>query len=168
MKYGNGKMLILNSGGTFNKRYNELNGELEVPYDNAAIEHILYSVQDMYSLAGVVYKDSLDMDSNDRRMLADIIHESTDDTFVIVHGTDTMGLTAEFLAEVFEDRKIILTGAMKPFEIDNIEATLNLGMAIGYAKAVEKNGVYICMSGLIEPWNTMVKNKKLGKFEVVR
>ena len=161
-------MLILNSGGTFNKRYNELNGELEVPYDNAAVERILYSVKDMYSLAGVVYKDSLNMDGNDRRMLADIIHESTDDTFVIVHGTDTMDLTAEFLAEVFEDRKIILTGAMKPFEIDNIEATLNLGMAIGYAKAVEKNGVYICMSGLIEPWNTMVKNKKLGKFEVVR
>ncbi|ADN09620.1 asparaginase domain-containing protein [Sulfurimonas autotrophica] len=161
-------MLILNSGGTFNKRYNEISGELEVPYDNAAIERILYSTQEIYNLAGVVYKDSLDMDTNDRRMLADIIRESSEDTFVIVHGTDTMDLSAEFLDEVFDDRKIILTGAMKPFEIDYIEASLNLGMAIGYAKAVEMNGVYICMSGLVEPWKNIAKNRNLGKFEIVR
>ena len=161
-------MLILNCGGTFNKRYNEINGELEVPYDNAAIERILLSTQEIYNLAGVVYKDSLDMDSNDRRMLADIIRESTEDTFVIVHGTDTMELSAEFLGEVFDDRKIIITGAMRPFEIDNIEAALNLGMAIGYAKAIQKSGVYICMSGLIEPWESIEKNRSIGKFQVVR
>jgi len=162
------KMLILNSGGTFNKRYNEITGELEVPYDNAAIERILLSTQKIYNLAGVIYKDSLEMDSDDRRMLADIIRESKDDTFVIVHGTDTMELSAEFLDEIFDDRKIILTGAMKPFEIDNIEASLNLGMAIGYAKAVEKNGVYICMSGSVQPWNKITKNRNSGKFELVR
>lgn len=161
-------MLILNSGGTFNKRYNEISGELEVPYDNAAIERILYTAQETYNLAGVVYKDSLEMDSNDRRMLADIIRESTDDTFVIVHGTDTMDLSAEFLDEIFDDRKIILTGAMKPFEIDNIEASLNLGMAIGYVKAIEKNGIYICMNGIVAPWQNIVKNKNIGKFEFVR
>ena len=161
-------MLILNSGGTFNKLYNEVTGELEVPYDNAAIERILFSAQEMYNIAGIVYKDSLDMDNNDRRMLADIIRESTEETFVIVHGTDTMSLSAEFLDEVFDDRKIILTGAMKPFEIDNIEASLNLGMAIGYAKAVEENGVYICMSGLVKPWESIAKNRSIGKFEVVR
>ena len=161
-------MLILNSGGTFNKRYNEISGELEVPYDNAAIERILYTAKESYNLAGVVYKDSLEMDSNDRRMLADIIRESTEDTFVIVHGTDTMDLTAEFLDEVFDDRKIIITGAMKPFEIDSIEASLNLGMAIGYAKALKEKGVYICMSGLVEPWKDIVKNRNIGKFEVVR
>lgn len=167
MRYGS-IMLILNSGGTFNKRYNEISGELEVPYDNAAIERILFSAQEIYNLAGVVYKDSLNMDSNDRRMLADIIRESTEDTFVIVHGTDTMDLSAEFLDEVFDDRKIIITGAMKPFEIDNIEASFNLGMAIGYAKALKENGVFICMSGLVKPWKNIVKNRNNGKFEVVR
>jgi L-asparaginase len=93
--------------------------------------------------------------------------ESSDDTFVIVHGTDTMHLSAEFLAEIFDDRKIIFVGAMKPFEIDNIEASLNLGMAIGFAKAVVQNGVYICMSGHVETWDKIHKNKKFGKFEVV-
>ena len=146
-------MLILNSGGTFNKRYNKISGELEVPFDNEAIEKILSSVDSEYSLAGVVYKDSLEMDINDRKMLASIIMESTDDTFIIVHGTDTISITAEFLDEVFDDRKIILTGAMKPFEVDNIEAALNLGMALGFANSIIDSGVYICMSGFIKPWS---------------
>lgn len=160
-------MLILNSGGTFNKKYNPLNGELEIPYNNSAIERILQNSEFKYDLAGVIYKDSLDMNTDDRKMLAGIIMESSDDTFVIVHGTDTMHLSAEFLSEIFEDRKIVFVGAMKPFEIDNIEASLNLGMAIGFAKAVDKYGVYICMSGYIEPWNKIQKNTKFGKFEVV-
>ena len=160
-------MLILNSGGTFNKRYNKISGDLEVPFDNEALENILACVDSNYSLAGVVYKDSLEMDINDRKMLANIIMESTEDTFIIVHGTDTISVTSEFLDEVFDDRKIILTGSMKPFEIDNIEATLNLGMALGFASSVIENGVYICMSGFIKPWDKLEKNRKSGKFEIV-
>ncbi len=160
-------MLILNSGGTFNKKYNPLNGELEIPYSNEAIETILKSMDVKYDLAGVIYKDSLDMTMDDRKVLANIIMESKDDIFVIVHGTDTMHLSAEFLAEIFDDRKIVFVGAMKPFEIDNIEASLNLGMAIGFAKAVVQNGVYICMSGYVEQWDKIHKNTKFGKFEVV-
>ena len=161
-------MLILNSGGTFNKRYNEISGELEVPYDNYALEKILDSLEVKYDLAGVVYKDSLDMDMEDRKMLVRIIMESKDDTFIIVHGTDTMHITAEFLAEIFDDRKIVLTGAMKPFEIDNIEATLNLGISFGYLSGDVQNGVYICMNGFVKEYKNIVKNKELGKFEVVK
>ena len=167
MKYGKNNMLILNSGGTFNKRYNPRNGELEVPFDNYAVEKILDSFNEEYNLAGVVYKDSLEMDLNDRKMLANIIMESSDDVFIIIHGTDTMHLTAEFLDEIFDDRKIILVGAMKPFEIDNIEATLNLGIALGFSKGSNTNGVYICMNGYVELWNKIEKNKQIGRFELV-
>ena len=158
-------MLLLNTGGTFNKRYNPLNGELEVPVDNYAVERILESFDTKPPLAGVVYKDSLEMDVADRKMITDIIFHSTDTKFVIVHGTDTIDITAEFLDSVFDDRVIVLTGAMRPFEIDQIEASLNLGLAVGFAKGCEKNGVYICMSGYIEPWEKMKKNRSLGKFE---
>ncbi|MDA3909080.1 MAG: asparaginase domain-containing protein [Sulfurimonas sp.] len=161
-------MLILNCGGTFNKRYNPLNGELEIPYDNKAVEAILQSANFDYDIAGVIYKDSLEMDMNDRKMLASIIMESKDDTFIIIHGTDTMGITAEFLSEIFDDRKIILTGSMYPFEIDNIEPSLNLGIAIGFAKARPENGVYISMNGFVEPCHNIVKNRALGKFELVK
>jgi len=100
-------------------------------------------------------------------MLANIILESKDDTFVIVHGTDTMDKTAEFLDTIFEDRKIILVGAMRPFEIDSVEASLNLGLAIGYIRATKSKGVYICMSGHIAEWDKIVKNRVEGKFEIV-
>ena len=161
-------MLILNSGGTFNKRYNPINGELEVPYDNYAIDSILSSVEDNYNIAGVVYKDSLEIDINDRKMLTSIIMESKEDTFIVIHGTDTMKITAEFFNEIFDDRKIILVGAMQPFEIDKVESSFNLGMAIGFSKAVTKAGIYICMNGHVKLWNHIEKNKVLGKFEIVK
>lgn len=161
-------MLILNSGGTFNKRYNKLTGELDVPYDNVTVEKILDSTYNIYNLAGVCYKDSLDMNVDDRKMIANIIMHSEEKLFVLVHGTDTMHLSAEFLDEIFHDRVIILTGAMKPFEIDNVEASFNLGMAIGFLNAEPKNGIYICMNGLIEPWNKIEKNRSIGKFELVK
>ena len=160
-------MLILNTGGTFNKVYNKKSGQLDIAFDNSAIENILQSCEVEYDLAGVMYKDSLDMDMDDRKILANIIMESKDDKFIVVHGTDTMDESAEFLSAIFEDRKIVLVGAMKPFEIDNVEASYNLGMAMGFLDIQEKNGVYICMNGYVKPWDKIVKNKNLGKFELV-
>ena len=161
-------MLILNSGGTLNKRYDARNGEFEVPFDSIAIVKILTSVESKYDMAGVVFKDSLDMDMSDRKKIADIIMESTDSSFLIIHGTDTMHQSAQFFDEVFKDRKIVLTGAMKPFELDNIESSFNIGMAMGFLKAKPKNGVYICMNGHIKNWQRLVKNTSIGKFEVVK
>ena len=161
-------MLILNTGGTFNKKYNSLSGELEVAYNNEFIKTILDSTQAPFDLAGVMYKDSLDMTLEDRKILAHIILESKDDIFVIVHGTDTISETAEFLNSIFDDRAIVLVGAMKHFEVDNIEASFNLGMAMGFAQGVDEYGVYICMNGFTEPWDKIKKNKKFGKFELVK
>jgi len=160
-------MLILNTGGTFNKKYNPINGELEVPYDNSAIEKILESVSISHDIAGVVYKDSLDMNLEDRKMLVNIILHSDEKHFLIVHGTDTIDQTAEFLSTIIEDKTIVLTGAMKPFEIDSIEASLNLGISLGFLRASEKQGVYISMNGYVEPWDRLKKNKEKGIFELV-
>ena len=159
-------MLVLNSGGTFNKRYNPLSGELEVPVDNYALERIMADFVEMPPLSGVVYKDSLEMTMEDRKMIADIIFHSSEKEFIIVHGTDTMEVTAEFLSEIFDDRIIVLTGAMKPFEVDKVEASLNFGLALGFAKGCKTNGVYICMNGFVEPWEKIRKNRSLGRFEV--
>jgi L-asparaginase len=160
-------MLILNSGGTFNKRYNEETGKLEVPYDNDAIDEIMASIKHHYMVAGVVYKDSLDMDIEDRKRIASIIAESDEAEFVLVHGTDTMDETAEFLDTLFDDRVIVLTGAMKPYAIEKSEASFNLGMAIGFAETQEMAGVYICMNGYVRPWQELKKNRAIGKFQVV-
>ena len=161
-------MLILNTGGTFNKRYNSLNGEMEVPYDNVAIESIIKHFTEQPELAGVIYKDSLDMDMDDRKMMARIIMESEETQFVIVHGTDTMDQSAHFLDEVLEGKQVIFTGAMVPFEIDPVEATTNLSMALAFAQGNDETGVYICMHGLIDKHGKIIKNRKLGRFERVQ
>lgn len=161
-------MLILNTGGTFNKRYNPLSGELEVPMDNLAVEKILSTFTYEIDLAGVIYKDSLDMDMDDRKMLTSIIAASDNTHFIIVHGTDTMHLSAAFLDEVLDDKVVVFTGAMVPFEIDPVEATANLAMAIGFARSQNCPGVYICMQGSVEKHDRLVKNRESGKFEIVQ
>jgi L-asparaginase len=158
-------MLILNTGGTFNKRYNPLNGEMEVPFDNAAVETILLHCNEAPEVAGLIYKDSLEMDMDDRKMMARIIMESNQEQFIIIHGTDTMDQTAAFLDEVIEDKQIILTGAMMPFSIDPVEATTNFSMALAFAHASSQKGVFICMHGLIDTHEKIVKNRSLGRFE---
>ena len=37
------KITVLNTGGTFNKRYNPLTGNLDVPSDNLALDKIIGS-----------------------------------------------------------------------------------------------------------------------------
>jgi L-asparaginase len=160
-------MKILNTGGTFNKRYNPLNGNMEVPFDNVALEVMMKDFNNPLDMAGVLYKDSLEFTTEDRKMLASIIHADEEKRFVIIHGTDTMELTAEFLDTIFDDRVIVLTGAMSPFEIDMVEASVNFGLSVGFAKGCEKNGVYLCMNGEIEPFGKLTKNRAVGRFEIV-
>jgi len=164
-------MKILNTGGTFNKVYDPINGKLEVPFDNEAIEEIVESFAYDVEIAGMLYKDSLEMTEEDRQQLKDIIDVDDEEVYVIVHGTDTMDLTAAALAawmeEDEEERVIVLTGAMVPYSIDKTEASVNLGMALGYAATRPAPGVYICMSGIIAPHERIRKNREEGMFEIV-
>ena len=160
-------MLILNTGGTFNKRYNIVSGELEVPYDNEAVESVTKHFGYELNIAGAIYKDSLEMTPDDRKMLADIINASDEDTIVVIHGTDTMDLSAEFVAETVPDKAVIFTGAMIPFAIDPVDATANLCMALGYAASSPAPGSYIVMQGLIAPYDRIEKNREMGRFEIV-
>ena len=165
-------MKIMNTGGTFNKRYDPLTGELEVPYDNEAIEDIVETFAYDVEIAGMLYMDSLQMTQSDRDQLADIIDADDEEIYVVVHGTDTMDLTAKTLAEMLEEddedeRVIVLTGAMTPYSIDKTEASVNLGMALGYAATNPPPGVYICMSGIIAPYDRIRKNRAEGIFEIV-
>jgi len=159
------KILIISTGGTFNKIYNPKNGMLEIDKDARAVKELAKKWLCKFEILNIIGKDSLEMSNQDRLELLGTISQSNYEYILVIHGTDTIKITAEFLAEIFEDRIIVLTGAMKPFEIDSVEASLNFGMAVGFAKACEKNGVYICMNGLVEPWDKIEKNRALGRFE---
>ena len=161
------KLLIINTGGTFNKRYNLLSGELEVPCDNSAIEAILTHAPNLsYEIISPVYKDSLEMTQDDRALIAQAIKNSPLDKIIIVHGTDTMDQTAAYLAMHIQDKTILLTGAMMPFSIDPIEATSNLMLAIGNLQKNEEKGLYIAMHGIVMSHEKIYKNRTKGIFQV--
>lgn len=161
-------MLIINTGGTFNKRYNPLKGELEVPTDSVAPESILkYFYNLKYKLINIIHKDSLDMLKSDREELVKLIEKKKHKEILIIHGTDTMDITAKFLEEHIKDRCIVLTGAMVPYSIDTVEANANFSMALGYLMGEPKKGVYIAMHGLIDKHDKIFKNREIGVFESV-
>ena len=159
-------MLILNTGGTFNKRYNPLSGELFVPKDNHAVEAIVNSLVVDIDVQGILYKDSLEMNDDDRELLAQTISASEEKVIIVVHGTDTMDLSADTIAQLALQKTVIFTGSMVPFSIDPIEATANLAMAIGFALR-SCSGVYIVMQGICGQYNYVRKNRECGKFEYV-
>lgn len=159
-------MLILNTGGTFNKRYNPLTGELFVPSDNHAIETIMTRLVVSIDLQGILFKDSLEMDNHDRLTLCKIIQNTPHTCIVVVHGTDTMDRSATAIAKMGLDKCVVFTGAMIPFSLDPIESTSNLSMAVGYAQHASV-GVHIVMQGVMGSYDHVVKNKTLGRFEYV-
>ena len=159
-------MLILNTGGTFNKRYDPIRGELFVPRDNVAVEKILSTMNDSIACEGIIYKDSLEMDDDDRAFLANTIAQSDESHIIVIHGTDTMDQSARSVASLELGKVVVFTGAMVPFSIEPIEATANLAMAIGYAKLAGE-GVYIAMQGIAGAYTDIVKNRSAGKFEYV-
>jgi L-asparaginase len=159
-------MRIINTGGTFNKRYDPIKGELFVPKDDRAVETILKSLVIDIPVSGIVYKDSLEMDENDRSVLGETIAQCDEKTVIIVHGTDTIDLSAEYVDRLGLNKVVVFTGAMIPFHVDPLEATANLAMAMGYARNAQA-GVYIVIQGVMNSFKQVKKNKSAGKFEYV-
>jgi L-asparaginase len=104
------------------------------------------------------------MTNHDRLELLATINQSNCSDIIIIHGTDTMDITAAYLAEADLEKKIVLTGAMVPYSIDPVEATANLASAFGYLQTLQKHGIYIAMHGLFATYDKMKKEKKKGKF----
>ena len=64
------KITVLNTGGTFNKRYNPIKGQLEVPSDNIALDKIVKSCFNVqFDIKNIVSKDSLDFTHEDRETI---------------------------------------------------------------------------------------------------
>ncbi len=155
-------ILIINTGGTFNKVYNPIDGSLVIL--KRAIDEILSKWLCEFEIVNIIDKDSLDIDSSDRKILLSTIKESKYNSIVVVHGTDTIDISASFIAQSNLPKKIIFTASMTPFSIDPIEATANLAMAIGYLKALDDDGVYIAINGVAGEYQNIIKDRKKGRF----
>ncbi|OUR73915.1 asparaginase [Arcobacter sp. 31_11_sub10_T18] len=158
-------MTVINTGGTFNKRYNPIKGQLLVPDDNVALDKILKSCHNLeIEVKNIVSKDSLDMTDLDRKLITATIKDSDSENIIIIHGTDTVDLTSAFLEKEINDKKIVFTGAMVPMSIEEVEATMNFSLALGFLSADVENGIYLAMHGVVVNHKNLKKDKSVGKF----
>jgi L-asparaginase len=160
----NKKILLLNTGGTFNKIYDHISGELVVDTNALALYDIAKHWQYELDIVTIINKDSLYINTQDRIEMLSMIIQSEYNNIIIIHGTDTMELSAEYIADAEVEKKIIFTGAMQPYAIEPVEATANLAMAYGFLQECEKDGVYISMNGFIKPYDMITKDKDRGVF----
>ena len=159
------KITVLNTGGTFNKRYNPILGQLEVPTDNIALDKIVKSCFNVeFEIKNIVSKDSLDFTQEDRKTILENIKNSASDKIIIIHGTDTVDLTAKFIEDKIQGKKIVFTGAMVPMSIDEVEATMNFSQAIGFLNAPIENGIYLSMHGSVIEHSKLKKDRSVGQF----
>ncbi len=161
---------LLACGGTFDKRYEPLKGELgfgesQLP---AIVERARLTIATVVET--VMQVDSLDMRDAHRERVLEACHASPETAIVITHGTDTMPETAAMLGPRFDDaagKTIVLTGAMVPYAISDSDALFNLGFACACAQTLAP-GVWIAMNGRVHPWHSVRKNREAGIFEVVQ
>ena len=160
------KVLIINTGGTFNKIYNPLTGLLDIDTKETALNQISKAWINPLEVINIINKDSLDMTQKDRLLILKTVQKSSFERIIIIHGTDTMDQTAQYLYEKKLEKMIILTGAMVPFSINPIEATANFASAYGFLQGLNKHGVFIAMNGKIELHQILKKNRERGYFEL--
>ena len=162
------KITIINTGGTFNKRYNPLKGVLEVPNDNIALDKIISSCHNVeFEIHNIISKDSLDMDDNDRQIITDTVNQTKNENIIIIHGTDTVHLTSAFLKKKVSNKQIVFTGAMVPMSIDEVEATMNFSLSLGFLNTNEYPGIYLAMHGVVVDATKLIKDRSKGQFLIV-
>ena len=158
-------ILILSTGGTFNKIYNPKNGQLEIDKSNSALKTIERKWLSKLNYESIIHKDSLDFTDKDREFLANYINSCKQSKIVVIHGTDTIDISSKVIDSKNLKKSVVFTGAMVPFSIDPTEATANLALAIGFCNC-SKVGTYIAMNGLVESYKKIAKNRDIGKFEL--
>jgi L-asparaginase len=155
---------IFITGGTFDKEYNELTGELFFKET-----HLPEMLQRRRSTLDVTVRtlmmiDSLHMTDEDRELIAQQCRSAMENKLVITHGTDTMAVTAKVLAEKVPGKTIVLTGAMIPYKFGSSDGFFNLGSALAFAQTLP-TGVYVAMNGRNFTWDNVRKNRQTGQFE---
>ena len=109
------KIRLLVTGGTFDKEYDELSGELFFKDTHVREMLRLGRCELELDVRMLMMIDSIDMTDSDRAAILAGCSEHAEERVVITHGTDTMPETARFLGERLKDQTIVLTGAMVPY-----------------------------------------------------
>lgn len=157
---------IIVTGGTFDKKYDEIEGALT--FKETQLPKILRQVRVTVPVAFETNQliDSLYMTDEHRQNILAACRAAPESQIIITHGTDTVVETAQLLGQAALDKTIVLTGAMVPYSVFGSDALFNLGTAVGTVQLLSI-GVYIVMNGRIFSWDNVQKDRLRGVFETV-
>jgi L-asparaginase len=156
------RIALLSTGGTIEKTYNESDGTISNQRSVLEIMLaglILRGVQ--IERIPVMNKDSQFMTDEDHERIATVagVYQQSHDGLVVTHGTDRLQYTGERLCERLGTPRvpIVLTGAMRPYELRNTDALQNLTEALLAVQLVAA-GVYVAMHNQVLQFPGVVKD----------
>lgn len=153
-------ILLLVTGGTFDKEYHELSGELDFRDTHVPKMLELGRCRLDVVVRTAMLIDSLDMTEGDRQFLLAHIRREDERQIVITHGTDTMEESAFFLnLTVKSDKPVVLVGSMRPSTAVSADGPLNLYNAVGVAADpnARGRGVMVVMNDWIHGAHSLTK-----------
>ncbi len=165
-RFGNMSIRLLVTGGTFDKKYNEISGDLF--FKSTHVPEILEDGRCTLdvTVAELMMVDSRDMDDQHRMTIFRECLLADEERIVITHGTDGMVETARYLAERAMDKSVVLTGAIIPFAFGISDSHFNLGSALAFVQVVPP-GVYVVMNGRLFEADNVQKEMETGTFQQV-
>ena len=163
------EILIIQTGGTIDKRYPRQPGAHAFKVGESAVRAILCRVQPeiRHHLEPMFQLDSNEMTHEHREAIAAFCVNSGMSMIVITHGTDTMIKTATHLSlrlRLMTDEMpiVVLTGSALPASDRETDAEFNLGFACGVVQTLTPD-VYIAMQGRVYTWNGVERDSN-GRF----
>jgi L-asparaginase len=165
------RIALISTGGTIEKTYDELGGVLA---NNVSVLDLLLASLELHGVTidriPLMNKDSTEMSEADHDLIADTaeLMSRNHDGVVIVHGTDRLAKTGERIHERLAARggaakAIVLTGAMRPYEMRRTDATQNVTEALIAVQLLEP-GTYVAMHNRVLRFPGVVKDLKRGTF----
>jgi len=165
------RVTLISTGGTIEKTYDEASGALS--NRTSIVPRMLRRLRledTRVTSVQLMHKDSLDLTDEDRRRILDTVRLHADgagpgDGVVVLHGTDTLCETGDLLARELGGlaAPVILTGAMRPYEMTRSDALQNLTEAI-LASGVVAPGVYVSAHGRVMRFPGVRKDRVRGTF----
>ncbi len=165
------RITLISTGGTIEKTYDEASGALS--NRSSVVPRMLRRLrleQTQVNTVDLMHKDSLELTDGDRERIRDAVRLHANgltngDGVIIMHGTDTLCITGEFLLKELSplDVPVILTGAMRPYEMKRSDALQNLTESL-LAVGVLAPGVYAVAHGRVLAFPGVVKDLALGTF----
>ena len=162
------RIALISTGGTIEKTYDELSGVLA---NHISVLDVMLASLELRGVevhrVALMNKDSLELTPEDHTLIAQTATRMAMQHagVIVVHGTDRLAVTGERVVQVagVPASPVVLTGAMRPYELRSTDALQNLTEALLAVQLVSP-GVYVAMHNQVLQFPGVVKDRERGTF----